>query len=121
MIQEIRSKIIIDKLSIISATKVKVRRNGTEQIIKINEIVLDDILEINNGDQIITDSIIVDGACEVNESFITGESKPIYKKKGDMLLSGSFVVSGKCLVKVEHIGKDNYTSLISSEAKYLKK
>ena len=121
IIQEIRSKMIIDKLSIISATKVKVIRNGLEQMIKIDEIVLDDIIEASSGEQVVTDAIIVDGSCEVNEALITGESNPIYKKKGDMLLSGSFIVSGKCLMQVEHVGKDNYTYIISKEAKYIKR
>lgn len=119
--QEIRSKKIIDKLSLISATNVKAIRNGSAKMIKIDEIVLDDILEINAGNQVVSDAIVMDGSCEVNESFITGESDPIYKNKGDMLLSGSFIISGKCIVQVEHIGLDNYTSAISRGAKYIKK
>ena len=120
-IQELRAKHIIDKLSVISSTKVNVIRDKKKQEIKIDEIVLDDIVIFKTGNQIVTDSIILEGTCEVDESFITGESKPIYKKEGDMLLSGSFICSGKVTAKVEHIGCDNYTAKISKEAKYIKK
>lgn len=119
--QEIKSKKVIDKLSLLSEHKVKVIRNRKENKISINEIVLDDIVKYSLGDQVAVDSIIRDGSCEVNESFITGESKPRYKSKGDILLSGSFVVSGNAVCQVEHIGVDNYTSVISKEAKYIKK
>lgn len=120
IIQEIRAKKEIDKLSVISTSKVNVIRNGIKKEISINEIVLDDILEISSGDQIITDAIIMNGSCEVDESFITGESDTEYKKAGELLLSGSFLVSGKVFAKVEHIGIDNYTAQISCEAKYHK-
>lgn len=76
---------------------------------------------LETGNQIVADSIILEGEVEVNESFITGESDVIYKRKGDTLLSGSFVVSGKCKAEVIHIGDENYTSKISSGAKYVKK
>lgn len=119
--QEVRSKKIIDKLSLLAATKAKVIRNGKREEIEIEELVLDDLVLFETGNQVVADSIIVDGSCEVNEAFITGESDPVYKKEGDMILSGSFIVSGKVLSKVEHVGSDNYTSKISADAKYLKK
>lgn len=121
IIQEIRSKRVIDKLSVISMQKVSVVRDGKEIEIAIDEIVLDDIIKYKNGNQVVVDSIIKEGSVEVDESFITGESNTILKQKGDMLLSGSFIVSGNCISKVEHIGEDNYTSKISKEAKYIKK
>lgn len=120
-IQEIHAKKTIDKLSLIAATKVKVIRDGKEFEISINEVVLDDIFKLSQGNQVVCDAIIMSGECEVNEAFITGESDPVLKKKGDMILSGSFVVGGKVSAKVEHIGMDNYTSSISSEAGYIKK
>lgn len=120
-IQEIHSKRVIDKLSIIAESKVKVIRDGKKEEIHINDIVLDDILELNTGNQISTDSIILDGKVQVNESCITGEPDSILKKVGDTLLSGSYIVSGKCIAKVEHIGEENYTAKISSGAKYVKK
>jgi len=120
-IQEIHAKKTIDKLSLIAATKVRVIRNGDEFDVPINEVVLDDIIKLTQGNRIVTDAIIMSGECEVNEAFITGESDPILKKKGDMILSGSFIVGGKVIAKVEHIGIDNYTSSISSGAGYIKK
>ena len=120
-IQEIQAKRTIDKLSLIAATKVKVIRDGKERQISINEVVLDDIFKLTQGNQVVTDSIVMEGECEVNEAFITGESDPVIKKKGDMILSGSFIVGGKVIAKVEHIGSDNYTSSISMGAGYIKK
>lgn len=120
-IQEIHSKRVVDKLSIMASHKAKVIREGKKQEISIHELVLDDIIELNTGNQIATDSIIIEGNVQVNESFITGEQDTIYKKKGEQLLSGSYIVSGKCIAKVEHIGEENYAAQISSGAKYVKK
>ena len=120
IIQEVRSKRELDKLKVIASNSVLVLRDGIEEEIHINDIVLDDIIIFNNGNQVVVDSIVVDGEVEVNESFITGESKTIYKKKGDKLLSGSFIVSGRCLAEVEHVGLDNYVAKISSNTKYSK-
>ena len=119
-LQEIHSKKIIDKLAVISSTKIRVIRDKIQQEIGINEVVLDDIAVFEAGNQIVNDCILQEGEIEVNESCITGESDSILKKKGDMILSGSYVVSGKCYGKVEHIGEENYTCKISKEAKYVK-
>lgn len=121
IIQEIISKKTIDKLSVLAEAKVIGIRNGKEVNLGIEEIVLDDVLKLSLGNQVVTDSVILEGDVEVNESFLTGEVDPIPKHAGDMLLSGSFIVSGSCYAKVEHIGRDNYISTISSEAKYDKK
>ena len=120
-VQEIRAKKTVDKLSVISSSKAKVIRDGKEKEIHINDIVLDDLIIYELGNQIVADSKVVDGYCEVNESFITGEAKTIFKKQGDMLLSGSFIVSGNVKAKVIHVGLDNYTSIISHDAKQMKK
>ncbi len=120
-VQEVLSKKTIDKLSVLAASKVVAIRNSKEVELSLNEIVLDDVLKVKLGDQVICDSIILEGNVEVNESFITGEVTPIIKKKGDTILSGSFIVSGSCYVRVDHIGRDNYISKISAEAKYNKK
>ncbi len=120
-VQEIRAKKIVDKLSLINQGKVTVLRDGKLKEITKEEIVLDDIVELRTGSQVVVDSIVMDGDCLVNESFITGEATPIAKKKSDMVLSGSFVTSGKAYVKVEHVKEDNYTSIISKDAKYIKK
>lgn len=119
--QELRSKFTLDKLEVINQAKINVLRDKNIVELGINDIVLDDLLLLELGNQIVVDSIIVDGEVEVNESFITGEAHTIYKKKGDMLLSGSFIVSGKCKAVVEHIGLDNYTAKISSQTKSIQK
>ena len=120
-IQELKSKHTISKLRLISTPTVKVVRNGKEVEIKNNQVVLDDIMILNSGNEIVTDSILVEGEVEVNESQLTGESVPIQKKIGDVLYSGSFVVSGSCHCKVERIGSDNQIEKIARDAKAYKK
>lgn len=121
IIQEIRAKRTIDKLSIIEENEALVVRGGKKVCIKAHEIVLDDIICYKLGSQILVDSIVMNGDCLVNESIVTGEENPVSKKKGDLLLSGSFIVRGSVICKVEHIGEENYSSCISKGAKYLKK
>ena len=121
IVEEIISKKIIDRLSVISESKVTTIREGKKEELSLDELVLDDVTILTVGHQIVADSIILDGEVEVNESFLTGEPDAILKKKGDMLLSGSFIVSGSCTTKVEHVGQDNYVATISKEAKYQKK
>ena len=120
-IQEIRSKRVIDKLSLLNESKATVIRDGVERQIGIHEIVLGDIIKLKAGNQIVSDSRILDGEILVNESLITGESESVTKNKNMEILSGSFVVSGSCLAEVIHVGADNYTAQISAEAKYIKK
>ena len=119
--QELRAKRTIDKLSLLSAPKAVVIRDGEEKEIAIEQIVLDDIMELSAGRQICADSVVVEGSCEVNESLITGEPDAIHKTTGDKVVSGSFVVSGKARCRVEHIGADNFVMKISTGAKYFKK
>ena len=121
IIQEIRSKIEIDKLSIITSNTASVVRSGKNKVINIKDVVLDDIIKYKRGNQIIADSIIKEGTVEVNESLISGEENSITKKVGDILYSGSFVVSGKCVCRVERVGNDSYSAKITKEAKYVKK
>ena len=120
-IQEIRSKKIIDKLSLLNETKATVIRDGYEVQIGIHDIVLGDVIKLKSGNQIVTDSVVLNGEILVNESLITGESEAISKTINSDLLSGSFVVGGECLARAIHVGNDNYTSQISAEAKYVKK
>ena len=121
IVQEIKAKNMIDRLSLMSSPTAFVIRNGVESEILTNEVVLDDIIILETGKQICADSIVVDGSIEVNESLLTGESDAIIKKPGDELLSGSFVVSGKCKARVDKVGKDNYIEKLSSQAKAYKK
>lgn len=119
--QEIKAKKVIDRLSILSTPKAHVLRNGTDVAIEIKDIVMDDLLLLNSGNQVCVDSEIVEGECEVDESLISGESKPIFKNVGEELLSGSHIVSGNIKAVVRHLGKDNYVNKITQGAKYIKK
>ena len=120
-VQEIRSKITIDKLSLLNENKAWVVRGGITKQINMHEIVLGDVLKLNAGSQIPTDSRILFGEVLVNESLLTGEEESVSKRKSDTLYSGSFIVSGSCYAEAIHVGNDNYTSQISMEAKYIKK
>ncbi len=119
--QEMRAKRTIDKLSLISAPKARVIRDGEEKEIAIKDIVLDDMTLLSSGSQICADAIVVEGCIEVNESLITGEPDAITKNVGEEVMSGSFVVSGTAKAQVEHIGLDNFATKISAGAKYFKK
>ena len=121
IIEEVISKKIIDKLSVLSEFKETTVRDGVWKELGIEELVLDDVIRVEAGQQIVVDSIVMDGSLEVSEALLTGESDPILKKEGDLVLSGSFVISGNAYCRVEHIGADNYVSTISREAKYEKK
>lgn len=112
ILQEFKVRNIVKKLSIVSQPVVTVVREGKQTQIDISEIVLDDIVVLNSGNQIVADSTIKKGQIEVNESLITGESDMILKKEGDKLISGSFVVSGSCFSRVEKIGESSYVSKI---------
>lgn len=115
--QEIYSKLIVDKLSIISKSPVLCVRDNKENFIGVSDIVIDDCLKFRIGSQVVVDSVVISGDAEVNESFITGESKTVFKRKGDKILSGSFIVSGELIVKVVAVGCDNYTSKITASSK----
>ncbi len=117
IIQEIRAKKIIDKLSLLSAPTALVIRDGSEIEISVSDIVIDDILKLTSGKQITADTVVREGAIEVNESLLTGEADPILKKQGDTLYSGSYVISGNCYAQVTAIGKDIYIQKIASQAK----
>ena len=117
IIQELAAKKTIDNLSLLHAPKAKALRNGEEREIALKDIVLDDILTLSAGNEIAADSVVLEGAIEVNEALITGEPDAIVKKCGDELLSGSFVVSGTAKVRVKHVGKDNYAARITADAK----
>lgn len=119
--QEIKSKKTIDKLKLVTAQNVKVVRNGKTEIIQSQDLVLDDVYTLNNGDQIPADSIVLDGSFEVNESLLTGESQPVKKRIGDKIFAGSFIVSGSCIVRTEKVGRFNYASSIQSKAKEYQK
>ena len=121
IIQEIRAKKTIDKLAILAESKVTVLRDGVSSEISTEELVLDDCILLKNGDQVPADSMILEGQIEVNESLLTGEADNLSKTEGDQLFSGSFVTAGEACCQVIHVGKDNYASQITSEAKEFKR
>ena len=117
IVQELRAKRAIDRLSLLSATKATVIREGASVHIPVDEIVLDDVLSLSRGQQIAADCIVLEGACEVNESLLTGEADAIHKQGGDTLYSGSFVVGGAVLARADQVGQETYISRLSNEAK----
>ena len=119
--QEIHARNLVRKLSVLKESKVTVIRDGEEQEIKMDELVLDDVMLLEIGSQIVSDSVMIDGEIEVNESLLAGESDSILKMKDDALLSGSYVVSGRGYAKVVKVGNDNFASHITSETKKYKR
>ena len=121
IIQEVRAKKTIDKLAILTESKTVVLREGKKWSISTEKLVLDDLIFLKTGDQIPADVKVLEGTVEVNESLLTGESDNLSKSQGDELFSGSFVTSGEACCQVIHVGKDNYASQITSEAKEFKR
>lgn len=119
--QDLKAKHLMNKLKVITTPKARVIRNGQILDIKPDEIVLDDILELHPGDQIPSDSILLKGDIFVNESLLTGESRSVEKKEGDILYSGSYLNSGTCYARVDKVGKDNYIETLTERAKSFKR
>lgn len=117
IVQEIRAKKTLDKLSVLNAPKALVVREGKKIIIPAEKLVLDDIVIFKAGNQICADAIVLDGEVSANESLLTGEADEISKKPGDVLMSGSFVVSGQCYARLDKVGEDSYISQLTLEAK----
>ena len=121
IIQEVHSKKVLDRLSILNAPHCTVVRDGQEHEVEAHKLVLDDVVILQAGSQIPADATVLDGELQVNESLITGESDEISKHAGDELLSGSFVVSGKAHARLEKVGKDSYISKLTLQATQSKK
>jgi cation-transporting ATPase E len=117
IIQELRAKRTLDKLTLITAPKGTVVRDGEEQKLSTADMVRDDIVVFAAGGQIFADAVVVQGECRANEALITGEADEIKKSAGDELLSGSFVVSGECRARLVRVGADSYASQITAAAK----
>lgn len=115
--QEFKAKKLVDELSILNRPHVRVRRDGKTIQIESEELVKDDIMILESGDQICNDGTVVEGMIEANESLLTGESDGIIKEKGSELFSGSSVISGKAYAKVTHVGGENYAARLVSEVK----
>ncbi len=121
IIQEIKAKKTVDKLTLMTAPTAMVIRNGMKITVPVTDIVLDDIVYLELGKQVCADCVVVKGECEANESMLTGESVPVKKKLGEPLYSGSFISSGNCFARVVRVGDANYVSRLASKAKKHKK
>lgn len=115
--QEIRAKRLVDALSIVTASRVRVRRDGREDLVGVDDLVRDDLVLVSRGDQVPADGTVVFGIATANEDLLTGESAPVEKAVGSELLSGSYLDSGSVEYRVTRVGADGYASRISSEAK----
>ena len=115
--QEWRSKVTLDKLTIMSAPKIRTLRSGVEKTVPAEELVLDDLVIFESGNQIPADAVVEEGEVQVNEALLTGEADEILKKPGDGLLSGSFIVSGQCKARLDKVGADSYISKLTLDAK----
>ena len=120
IVNGIRAQKIVDKLKLLSEQNPKVLKNGEIIEISPDAVKEGDLVILSLGDQVIYDSVIEDGSCEANESFITGEQENIVKKKGDHLTSGSFLTSGTVTAKVLRVGDDNFVTKLQSEAHAIK-
>lgn len=120
IVQELRSKRTLDKLTLLTAPQGAVIRDGRRRKIPTSEMVRDDIVEFSAGDQIFADAVVVAGECSANEALITGEADEIKKNPGDELLSGSFVVSGQCRARLTRVGADSFANRLTLEAKAAK-
>lgn len=121
LFQEIRSKHMLDKLSLLNQAKIHILKENQEVEVYIQDVEEKDILVLHAGDEICCDGHILSGSIECNESMLTGESDAIYKKEKDTLLSGSFVVSGKCYMMADKVGQDTYSYSILKHAKRFKR
>jgi len=118
IVQELRAKYTLDKLRVLVIPNVTVMRDGTEQEIPMDRIVLDDVVEISTGDQVPADGTVLtaDGV-QVDESLLTGEADPVHKEPGDRILSGSFVVAGSAVARITAVGEDAYAQHLAAEAR----
>ncbi len=117
IIQEIRAKKVLDKLTVVNAPKTSVIRDGQLHTIDSETLVKGDLCVFSAGNQLSADAILVDGFVRVNESLVTGESDEVVKNAGDILLSGSFIVSGECKAVLTNVGLDAYAAKLAIEAK----
>ena len=120
VVQEVRAKRMVDRLTILTQKEVTVVRASGERAVAPSELVADDLVRLAHGDQVPADAVIVSGFVSMNESLLTGESTPVSKGPGDELLSGSFVDSGSLVARVTRVGAEGYAARINAEAKYVK-
>lgn len=117
IVQEIRAKKTLEKMSLLNAPRADVIRNGSVKQISTEELVKDDVILLTAGKQICADAVVISRNIQVNESLLTGEADEVEKTEGSTLMSGSFVVSGECYARLEKVGNESYISKLSLEAK----
>ncbi|MCC2253454.1 HAD-IC family P-type ATPase [Ruminococcus sp. CLA-AA-H200] len=117
IIQEVRAKQVLDKLTMLNAPHAMVVRDGERSVIDAEELVIDDIVIFKAGNQVCADAVVSAGEVQVNESLLTGEADEITKRRGDRLMSGSFIVSGQCHARLDRVGEDSYISKLTLQAK----
>lgn len=117
IIQEVRAKQVLDKLTMLNAPHAMVVRDGERSVINAEELVIDDIVIFKAGNQVCADAVVSAGEVQVNESLLTGEADEITKRRGDGLMSGSFIVSGQCHARLDRVGEDSYISKLTLQAK----
>lgn len=117
IVQEIRAKKTLEKMSLLNAPHADVIRNGSVKQISTEGLVKDDVILLTAGKQICADAVVISGNIQVNESLLTGEADEVEKTEGSTLMSGSFVVSGECYARLEKVGNESYISRLSLEAK----
>lgn len=116
IVQQLRAKKTIDKLTLVSARKVRCLRDGKWCAVLSDDLVKDDVVEFGTGDQIVADAVVVDGSAQANESLITGEARAVPKERGAELRSGSFLMAGCCTARLTHVGAESYASKLTAEA-----
>ena len=119
-VQELRARAMLNKLRLLEVRDVCAIRDGKETKLPPHELVLGDLVVLRRGDQIPADAMITDGACAVDESLLTGESEPMYRKPGDLLMSGSFLTEGKATAQLIAVGDDSYAARLTKEAKQIR-
>jgi cation-transporting P-type ATPase E len=118
IVQEVRAKIVLDRLALLAVPEVRVRRDGVALPVPLNGVVLDDVIVLRPGDQVPADAVVLQGDDLVaDESLLTGESEPIVKIVGDPLLSGSLIAGGSGYARVTAVGAASYANRLTAEIK----
>ena len=122
IVQELKVKKLIDQISVMTAARTRVIREGVTKEIDVSDVVIDDVILVESGEQVCADFRLLDATgIEVNESMLTGESRPVKKQAGEELMSGSYLVSGSGVAKVFHVGENNYAATLAKKAKIKKR
>lgn len=120
IIQQLQSKKVLDKLTLLSISEYEAVRDGKKKNVRADLLVKDDLIFLSAGQQIPADAVVISGSLSVNESLLTGESDEIVKTEGMNLMSGSFIVSGKAVCRLTKVGDESYVSQLTAKAKEIK-